>query len=446
MARLNPQQLAGLWSGPIARGAVVSLTIRVAGMALLFLQGVFVARLVGPDGYGTVAVALSVVNIAATLSLLGLGQLAIRTVAQLTARADWDRLRGFRHFSIVAVLAASTLATSLVAATALGTDLIDAPLRSVITLAAPMITLQAMMLLLRGHCQGHGRVVAAQAPGEVLRPALTVLVLAALVVWGSRIGPSTVIVAALLAAGAAAAIGGMALHRIVATAAPPSPRSMDVRAWTAAAAPFLGLTIVAILQGELNTLMLAWLAGPTEAGLFQPVARLAPLMVIGFDAVAMRYAPRVSELWERGEMAGLVRTTRLVTATTTLAALVACGMILVASPWILSAFGQAFTVTAPALWWVAAAQLCNSACGPVGMLLSMTGHQSMALVGHVAGLAANAALGVLLIPGQGTYGAVQAMAGGIVVWNLLILLMVRRRLGFDPSLFGALFPSAGHRR
>jgi O-antigen/teichoic acid export membrane protein len=160
----------------------------------------------------------------------------------------------------------------------------------------------------------------------------------------------------------------------------------------------------------------------------------------------MRYGPRVSELWAQGDTAQLIRVTRMVTVTTTLFAAATCAAILLLAPWILGIFGKAFTANAAALGWIAAAQMFSVACGPAGLLLTMSGHPSRALAGHLAGLSVNVALGLWLIPQHGAHGAAQAMAGGTVVLNLVMLVGVRRHLGFDPSLAGLLqlFRQSGH--
>jgi O-antigen/teichoic acid export membrane protein len=91
------------------------------------------------------------------------------------------------------------------------------------------------------------------------------------------------------------------------------------------------------------------------------------------------------------------------------------------------------------LWVVCAAQVFNSACGPVAILLSMSRRSGWTLAGHLLGVIVNLALGVLLIPLHGAWGATIAMAGGIVVWNVTLMAMVKAQFGFDPSLAGALF-------
>lgn len=430
--------MAALWMGPIARGTLISILIRVTALGVGFVQAVLTARLLGAEGYGVIAVALSVAMVGATLATLGLGSLAVREVAELVARADPSRLHGFLRFSAGSVLGASVLAGVGIVVLARWTEVFSEPFRDSAMLAAILVPPLALLRQLRGAAQGLGRVVAAQAPGEVLRPLVMVGLLGIVAMTGTSLGTSAYIGLAAAAALVATLAGAFALWRAIdASVRVAAPRT-EPRAWSRAALPFLGISAIAMLQGEINTLLLGWLAGPREAGLFQPLARLAPLMTIGMQAVAMRYAPRVAELWTRGEIASLLRITRLVTLTTTVATAVTCGVILVAAPWLLSVFGEAFTVSFPALWWIAAAQVFNAACGPVGLLLTMTGRPGRAFGGHVAALATNAGLGMWLIPGLGAHGAAQAMAGGIVVWNLVMLLSVRRVLRFDPSLAGAL--------
>ncbi len=430
--------IAALRKGPIARGAISSIVIRVAALALGFVQAILTARLLGPEGYGVVAVALSVVTIAATVATLGLGPLAVREVARLTVRSDWGALRGFLRFSTLSVLGVSCVTAAVIAALPLTTELFDPAFRTAIALAAPLIPLLALLFLFRGLCQGFGRVVSAQAPGDLLRPAIMATALGFLLATASMVSTPGYLAIAIGATLAGTLAAGLSLQRIVSIVVPEHLPHMAPRDWGLASAPFLGTAVLGLLLGEVNTLLLGWLAGPGEAGLFQPLARIAPVMLIGLRAVGIRYMSRVSELWEKGDLGHLERVTRLVTVTTTLFAAATCAAILAFAPWILAAFGKEFTANISALGWFAAAQMFTAACGPVGMLLTMSGYTGKALLGQLLGLAANLALGMWLIPEHGAHGAAQAMAGGVVVWNLVMLWSVRRDLGFDPSLLGAL--------
>jgi len=214
--------IVALRKGPIARGALSSIAIRVASLGLWFLQAVLTARLLGPGGYGVVAVALSVVAIATTVTMLGLGQLAVREVAQLSAREDWGGLRGFLRFSTLTVFAFSTLATIGIAVLARVTELFDPAFRTEIILATLLVPLLALLMVLRGLCQGFGGIVAAQAPGELLRPTILVASLGLLLLTATVLTTTNYIAIAIAAALAGTITAALSLRRIVARRVPAS--------------------------------------------------------------------------------------------------------------------------------------------------------------------------------------------------------------------------------
>lgn len=418
----------------------MSLTIRIAAMGLGFVQAVLIARLLGPAGYGVVAVTLSVATLVASFALLGLGGFAVREVSRLNIRAQFGALRGFVAWAAVIVFAAAATGSAAIAGLVAMPGLALPPeLAWGVAIVPPL----AMLILLRGVSQGFGRVFDAQAPTELARPAAMVLALGAALVFAFPLTADGALILLIAANALALSLAGMAIIRTLAKDVPGArdvpggPMVFRSSEWIRDAAPFLGIGVLATLQAELNTLLLGWLSGPVETGLFQPVLRFVPIMLIAVQAVNVPLTPRISELWEQGETARLKQVVGLATITTTAAAVVTCAALLVLAPWLLSAFGSAFTANVPALVWLAAAQIFNAACGPVATLLDMTNHQRFTMWSLVASIAANILVGVWLIPSQGAYGAAIAMALSILVWNVLLLISVWRKLGFDPSLVGA---------
>ncbi len=427
----------------MAHGSLMSIAIRVAALGLGFLQAVLTARLLGPEGYGTVAVALSIAAIVATCATLGFGPLSVREVARLSVRADWSELRGFLRFSGIAVIGAGIIAGAAIAALALGTELFDAHFRREVAIACVLVLPLAMLIYFRGVLQGFGQLLAAQLPGDLLRPIILVAGFGLLFVAASRATTIGYLVVAIVASSTAAIVAAMAFWRVTTNRIPAASAASHPRQWSRKATPFLAIAVLGVLGGQINTLLLGWLSSPEETGLFQPVARIAPLMLIGFHAVSVPFAPRVATFWEQGETARLHRTTWLVTLTTTGAAVLTCAAIVVAAPLILSAFGSAFLVVTDAILVVAVAQIFNTACGPVGILLSMTGLQGSVARCQIAGLTSSLLLGIWLIPRAGAYGAAIALSGSVVVWNVLMLVAVKRILGFNPSLLGARYLVVG---
>ncbi len=429
--------------GPVALGSIWSIAIKVAALGLGFLQAILTARLLGPEGYGTIAVALAVATIVATCATLGLGPLAVREVARLSVRADWSELRGFLRFSGLAVIGASIVAGGAIAALALWSDLFGASYRREIAMASILVLPLAMLFYFRGVFQGFGQVLAAQLPGDLLRPIVLVGGLGFLFVTASPATTTSYLVIAIGAGFSAAIVAVMIFRGITAHRIPTASQTLHPRQWRRAATPFLAMAVFGVFGGEVNTLLLGWLSGPAETGLFQPVARIAPLMLIGLQAVSVPFAPRVATLWEQGAIAALHRTTWLVTLTTTGATVLTGAAIVVLAPLILSAFGKVFLVAIDAILVVAVAQIFNAACGSVGMLLSMTGHQGTVARCQIAGLTSNLLLGIWLIPSAGVYGAAIAFSGSVVVSNILMLVAVKRILGFNASLLGARYLVVG---
>lgn len=429
--------LGPLTQGPVASGALISIAVRIAALGLGFLQAVLTARLLGPEGYGIVAVALSVATLAATLAALGFGPLAVREVARLSTRMDWPELGGFLKFSSLTVFIASIVGSVVIGAVALKTEAFDPTFRLEIAVAALLVLPLSALIYIRGVLQGFGQVLAAQVPGDLLRPLVLLGGLSLFVVASWQATTVNYLVVTIVAAGIAAIVATVVCWRTASVHFSTASLVSPGRHWAGAASPFLAMALLGALGGEVNTLLLGWFAGPAEAGLFQPVARIAPILLIALQAVAVPFAPRIATLWEQGEIDRLHKTTWLVTLTTTGATIVICTAVVVAGPVILSAFGKAFVMAAGTLFIVAIAQVFNSACGPVGMLLSMTGYQGVVVRGQIAGLTANLLLGFWLIPDAGVTGAALAFAGNVVVWNLFMLAAVKRILGFDASIFGA---------
>ena len=75
-------------------------------------------------------------------------------------------------------------------------------------------------------------------------------------------------------------------------------------------------------------------------------------------------------------------------------------------------------------------------CGPVGVTLYMTGHESIANRIFTASAVLNVILNFALIPRFGIVGAAVATSISLIAWNLGLWVVVRRRLKLRPSAIG----------
>ncbi len=112
---------------------------------------------------------------------------------------------------------------------------------------------------------------------------------------------------------------------------------------------------------------------------------------------------------------------------------IAGGLALLA-PFILGLFGAGFGVARWALLVLLVGQLINAACGSVGYLLSMTGHQDD--TARVYGITAvgNVALCYVGARWFGLTGAACATTLSMIVWNLWLYSLTHRRIGIHASV------------
>ena len=426
-------------TGPMARQSSASLAVKLFAVGCGFLYAVAAARLLGPTGYGTVAFAMSVATIAATFSLLGTNGLAIRVMATLKLRAAWGRLRGFIEWSCGAVIFVSIILGALVAAASTASG----PYRDALLLVSVAVPLLAGLQLLRGISQGAGLVVTAQIPMDVVRLAVTLSLIGVLIVYGSDTSPTEVILVLLLSLAVAFVLAAGILRRYLKSIPREGPVRSNRHQWLSESLPFLGIALFGIVGSEINTLLLGWLAGPREAGLYQPIARLAPIMMLSREAIEMPLAPRMASLWESQSTSQLRRIIQRSALACTLATAGLAGLIVALSAFIFAAFGPEFGQYRHYLYWIAAAQVLNAAVGPSSLLLAMVGNMRLRIQAQVTTLVLQIGLGVTLIPIWGAAGAAISLAGGIIAWSGLHWLLAWRSTGINTSAFALARPAQG---
>jgi O-antigen/teichoic acid export membrane protein len=80
--------------------------------------------------------------------------------------------------------------------------------------------------------------------------------------------------------------------------------------------------------------------------------------------------------------------------------------------------------------------MINAGMGSVGLILNMTGNEKDTLKGHIIAALVNIILNLVLIPYFGINGAAWATAVSMICWNLILGLLVFKRLGIWAHAIG----------
>jgi O-antigen/teichoic acid export membrane protein len=181
--------------------------------------------------------------------------------------------------------------------------------------------------------------------------------------------------------------------------------------------------------------LLGWLAGTREAGIYALAFNLAFAVMLPRMAVNALLAPAISDLFVRGDRAALRAVVAKAAVWTLLgAACIAFPLLVFAEP-ALALFGRDFATGAAALRILLIGQVIAAAAGSQLQLMTMTGRERGAAAQMVASAAANVAVGAVLIGPLGPAGAALAATATLIGWNAAMGFSVWRHLRLFPGLF-----------
>jgi O-antigen/teichoic acid export membrane protein len=117
--------------------------------------------------------------------------------------------------------------------------------------------------------------------------------------------------------------------------------------------------------------------------------------------------------------------------------IIAMTTVIFAKP-ILSTFGPDFLTAHWTLKVLVVGEVISVLLGPVGTLMTMTGHQNSSVI--VSGVCAltNLGLNAILIPKYGGLGAAISTALTLIIWNSWLAILVLIKIKVNPSVLGIL--------
>jgi len=426
-------------AGTLARGALWVFGINVAGTLIAFLVQLLLARTLGPADYGVYIYTLGVFNVVLVVAKADWDHVSLRFLSAYSAQQNRALLRGFLQRSDFIVGLSSGAAAVLAAAVVwiLRAKLSPA-LANAYLVACALLPVTAFLQVKALSLQGLRRVVASQAPLNILRPSLFAIgiVLAALIL-GVRLTAASALLINLAATAAVLVVSSRFLRRVtvdeISTVAPQyaTPEWLRV-AW--------GMFVVSaaqfVLSQSFDVVVVGSILGTTVAGYYGAASQLASLCGFGVNAVLFMAAPLISELFASGDKD---RLQRLITLTGRLNVAVSLPVVLllvVGGRLILSWYGPTFVVGYPVLVVLVAGQLTGAMLGALaGFLMTMTGHHNRAAV-----IIGGSALLYLLLTFALThlFGAVGTASSTVIAFlvrHVVLEVDIRKRLGIEAFPF-----------
>lgn len=199
-----------------------------------------------------------------------------------------------------------------------------------------------------------------------------------------------------------------------------------------------GATSLPPALGQVSTLLVAAILGPEAAGAVFVADRTTRVILLALTGINQALAPEISAAFYTGDKPHVQRITSLTALGSSIVALTILAVFLLFGPTILWIFDPAYATpqTHAVLLVFGIGATFATACGPIELLLQLTGLQNslmkLLLVINSIGLAITAVATFYF----GSLGAAISLAGTLIFWNIVAVSVAKRSIGIDPSIVG----------
>ena len=412
------------------------LGLHVLGIGLRYATTITLTRLAGVRDYGAYAFALTASQLLAAPATAGASTASVRFVPGYVSQGRADRALVFIRYARRRVLWASVglaLAAAIGYAVVPGSRPVTIP---VFLLAMASVVPQALGLLQADTLRSVGLLFVSQATIAVQYPLLLLALLACAVAGGMKITAGTALLAMLVANAVVPLTQFTAERRWSRSIADCSRDELrnEAAAWRRVSRRLLVAKVSQSVLSSVDVIAIGFVLSVEESGIYNVALRTAALVNLVLVASMTVYGPTISAAISAKRYADAERDVWSCTRAAFLPTVALTGVLAVFAVPAMGLFGSEFRAGASLLQILLIGRLVNSLLGPVGMVLTVSGHERVA-----AAIYAGAALGaVTLIPlaawRWGPVGAASASTAIMISWNLVAYRAVWVRLRIRGAL------------
>jgi O-antigen/teichoic acid export membrane protein len=438
--RRGPETGARMSIAGLARSGAVAGVIKLASAGLSFLMFVVVAMVTDERQFGLYSATYAGASLVSFFASVGQQSTVLRFWPQYAEGHDLRSAHGLMMRAIAVCVAGVAVSGLLVVAIAF------APYAGEHTPEWTPLCLSAAILscalgwseFISGAFRAKGVLVWGLLPRDVIWRGAVIAVVVALHFFGFEISAvaATLITAGLLVATVLPQTIVLFVQTLHAERGPLS--SAQKHEFKKVTLGLWGVTSLSPAFGQVGTLMVAAILGSEIAGAVFVADRTTRLVVLALSGLNQALAPEISAAFYAGDKPHVQRATAFTALGAFVAALIILAIFWAFGPFILGIFQPAYTTPTmhAVLMIFGFGATVAAACGPMELVLQLTGLQHSALkllvVVNVFGLALMALLTWLF----GPIGAALGAAATVVAWNVAGVAVASRSVGINPSVLG----------
>jgi len=428
-------QFQSFLTSEITQQAGLALLLRAFGIGMGFLAHAILAKGLGASSYGDYALVITIVSIFSAFCLQGFDLSAQKFIPFYKTQDKQQDILGFTLYSTRQVFTFSIASSFLLAASSF-LPIWNTNLRSMFYLASLLLIFTAMMQHLSSILRAHKKVLQALIPLDAIRTILLVSIGSTILFWPEFSSSFNAILLTLFSSIVCFVITLLLFLTSDIKNKETTPQFGEKINWSKVSKPIYISALLGLMQTQIDILLVSFFTNSEDVGVYSLSSRIAALVWLGGYAVSSVSGAIMSEMLAMPEgktkLQHLFRTIALgqIIYTTPIAS-----VLLYSGMDLLSYFGSEYSNGFVPLVILTVAFSVASLSGPVGILMNVAGYQRHSMTVSAIAVLLQILLSILLIPVYGIVGAASATAFCFVGRILVMLIIIRIKLGINCSIF-----------
>jgi O-antigen/teichoic acid export membrane protein len=423
----------------LAKNSILILTLKTGEIILAYIVQFFFAQWMGREEYGIYQYVISLSLVLAIPVSFGLPRTVLRLLSEYRIHQEWGELWGLLlsswQFTVGIGLLFGIGATEAIYLINQHHNFIYA---SVLLVGVWLVPLQALIQLQEDMARGADDIPLAYTPSKILWPILLLGGGFFLFHQNQELTSIPVIQVSLITLIIVAVFQVSCLWSKFTQQLGIIEPVYKPRQWLIAALPLLLDRSFLILLTQTDIIMVGYFIGPEAVSNYTVASKTALWTSSVLQTLNLAVAPAFAILYKKGHLEDLQKVISEVMVWICVPSVtIAIITVIFAKP-ILSSFGPDFLTAHWTLKVLVLGETISVLLGPVGTLMTMTGHQNNSVVVSGFCTLANLGLNAILIPQYSGLGAAISTALTLIIWNIWLCILVLRKVNVNPSVFGIL--------
>ena len=416
----------------LIKGSGISFFLRFGGLAVGYLLTLVIANLFGAKGLGDYVLAITVLRLFTLLAKAGLDTTSIRFIASFASKDKWTSISSLRKQVITILSFTSVFASVLMYFLAIPiADLINAK-SEYIELNAFFVLPMAFFMLHYQSLRGLKRIAEFSFFYRMSQALFSVI---SIVIIYQFTQDSEVPVYAYLVSVIIVSFLSFLSFRYWLKNRSDGRKSavkeiMSYSTLLKISIPLMFAQSVQFIMAWTDKLMLGAMTTPEDVGIYHTAFKLSMFAAVALMSINSISAPKFAEMFGKDDMEGLKKVVHQSTKMIFWTSIPLVTIFFIFPEFFLGLFGEEFKIGVTAFIFLSCGRLVSSFSGSVGNILQMTGNQNIYALILFFGAILNIVLNLILIPKYGINGAAIASMSSLIVWNLSMVFVVKKKFGF----------------